>query len=138
MSDFSQTIDLLHRSLDVASLRQDVYANNLANADVPNFKRSDVNFESYLKRALDSEQYKPAVTLATDNPRHISNDTSIDYRTVQPRRVLDYLTTSKADGNNVDAEQEEMKILQNQMLYELLTSATNFQFSQVKVVLQEA
>jgi flagellar basal body rod protein FlgB len=38
----------------------------------------------------------------------------------------------------VDAEQEEMKILQNQMLYELLTSATSFQFNQVKLVLQEA
>jgi flagellar basal-body rod protein FlgB len=136
MSVFAKTVDLLHRSMDTASLRQSVYANNLANADVPNFKRSDVNFESSLSRALASESYTPKVKLDTTNPAHISNVKVTDYKTVEPRRVLDYLSTVKADGNNVDAETETNKLLQNQMLYELLTTSASFQFSQVKMVLQ--
>ena len=54
LSSFTKTIDLLHRALDVSTLRYSVSSNNLANAEVPNFKRTDVNFESQLKRALDS------------------------------------------------------------------------------------
>ena len=56
MNSFTRSIDLLQREMDVTSLRYQVTANNLANSEVPNFKRSTVNFESELKRALDSEK----------------------------------------------------------------------------------
>ena len=56
MNSFTRSIDLLQRELDVTSLRYQVSANNLANSEVPNFKRSVVNFESELKNALDSEE----------------------------------------------------------------------------------
>ncbi len=137
MTGFTKTVDLLHRALDVSSIRYEVTANNLANSEVPNFKRSDVNFESELKRALDSEKNAHnAISLSTTDPRHIQNNTVIDYTTVEPRRVTDYLSTVKANGNNVDAEQEAMNVLKTQMNYQLLTQLQNFQFSQMKVVLQ--
>ncbi len=47
-------VDPERREMDVSVLRRNVIANNLANADTPNFKRSVVNFESQLKRALAS------------------------------------------------------------------------------------
>ena len=46
MNSFTRSIDLLQREMDVTSLRYQVTANNLANSEVPNFKRSTVNFES--------------------------------------------------------------------------------------------
>ncbi len=52
MNSFNQSIDLLHRALDVNALRYQVTANNIANAEVPNFKRSSVNFESELKQII--------------------------------------------------------------------------------------
>ena len=55
-NSFLRTTDILHRALDVNSLRYTVTSNNLANSDVPNFKRTEVNFESELKRAFDSEK----------------------------------------------------------------------------------
>ena len=55
MNSFSRSVDLLQREMDVTSLRYQVSANNLANSEVPNFKRSVVNFESELKRAFESE-----------------------------------------------------------------------------------
>ena len=48
---------ILEKSLDVESLRKKVIADNVANVDVPHFKRSEVNFESELKRALDNNKY---------------------------------------------------------------------------------
>ena len=133
---FGKTIDILQRAMDVSTLRRDVIANNVANAEVPNFKRSDVDFESQLKRALDSEGYKPALEMTLTDPHHIPTSRPLDYQTVQPRRVLDYLSTSKNNGNNVDVEQESMNELQNQLTYTLLTQAENFEFGQINTVLR--
>lgn len=137
LSSFTKTIDLLHRALDVSSLRYAVSSNNLANAEVPNFKRTDVNFESELKRALDSEKHASAsFQMLASNDRHLKSKTHIDYREVKPRRVVDYMSTVKANGNNVDSEEEAMLILKTQMQYQLMTRLVNFEFKQIKSVLK--
>ncbi|MDR2600899.1 MAG: flagellar basal body rod protein FlgB [Spirochaetaceae bacterium] len=130
-SGFSKTVDLIHRSLDVSALRGSVIANNIANVEVPNFKRQEVNFESELKRALDSENARPVVEHKMTDSRHISNYNPKDYREVQPRRVMDYLSTVKNNGNNVDADQEIQLWVQNQMMYSLMANSAAFHFNQV-------
>lgn len=137
MNSFAKTTDLLHRAMDVSSLRYGVSANNLSNSEVPNFKRTYVNFESELKRALDSEIAADGqFQLATASERHIASDGVIDYRSIEPRRVLDYTSTAKANGNNVDPEQEAMELLRIQLNYQLMTQVQSFQFSQVNSVLK--
>ena len=138
MNSFSRSIDLLQREMNVANLRYQVSANNLANSEVPNFKRSTVNFESELKKAFDSEEAaKNAFHLTTTDSRHIQVNVPYDYRQVEPRRVLDYTTTSKANGNNVDAEYEANNILQIQMQYRLLTQLADFEFDQVNTAMKK-
>ena len=56
MNSFTRSVDLLQRALDVNTLRYQVSANNIALADVPNYKRTAVNFESELKKAFESEE----------------------------------------------------------------------------------
>ncbi|MCQ2592185.1 MAG: flagellar basal body rod protein FlgB [Treponema sp.] len=138
MNSFTRAIDLMQREMDVTSLRYQVSANNLANSEVPNFKRSDVNFESELKRAFESEKNaKNGLKLTTTDPRHIQINTPYDYRDVQPRRVVDYTTTAKANGNNVDAEMEANNILQIQMQYRMLTQLTSFEFGQLNTAMKK-
>ena len=116
MNTFTRSVDLLQRAMDVTSLRYQVTANNLANSEVPNFKRTVVNFESELKRAFESEEKaKNGFQLTRTDSRHIELNKPYDYRDVEPRRVVDYTTTAKANGNNVDAETEANNILQIQM-----------------------
>ena len=136
MNTFARTIDLLHRAMDVSTVRRQVIANNLANADVPNFKRSVVNFESELKRALDSERQRPPLEMATTHEKHFPNFKDRDYRDVQIRRVLDYTSTYNNNGNNVDPEQEFMLATQNQMSYTLFAQAAAFEFSQINQILR--
>jgi flagellar basal-body rod protein FlgB len=135
-SSFGKTVDILHRSMDVAVLRRQVISDNIANAEVPNFKRSTVNFEASLKKALDSEREVPLLDLQVTQKGHIPLPGPVDYRGVEPRRVLDYLTTSKNNGNNVDAEEELMASLQNQLMYTLQAQAVNFEFGQINLVLR--
>ena len=134
-TNFGRTVDILHRSMDVSLLRQDVIANNIANVDTPNFKRTVVNFETALGDALRSDRpqrFHPALT----NERHIPFHRPMDYRSVRPTRFLDHLTSSKNNDNNVDIEVETAELLTNQLLYTLMTNSLNSQLEQVNIVLR--
>jgi flagellar basal-body rod protein FlgB len=133
---FGKNLDILTREMQVTTLRRNVIANNIANADTPNFKRSDVNFEAQLKRALDSEKYVPPFQEFLTDSKDIPFNKPIDWTTVQPRRVLDYLTESKNNGNNVDIEQEGIDSLNNQLIYTTLAQVITSEFQRVNIVLK--
>lgn len=136
MNSFTRSVDLIQRALDVNTLRYSVAANNMANADVPNFKRTSVNFESQLKKAFESEEKaRNAFELKTTEPYHIKINNVIDYKTVEPQRVVDYASTEKANDNNVNVENEAMDIVKIQMQYKMLTMLESFEFSQVKTAM---
>ncbi len=132
---FGKNIDIIQRTLDAGVLRRNVIANNIANSDTPNFKRTVVNFEAQLKRALDSEKEVPPPQLLTDK-RHIPFYEPMDYRKVKPRRVLDYLTAAKNNGNNVDIEEEMMNALENQLMYQTLVQVISSEFNRVSLVVR--
>jgi flagellar basal-body rod protein FlgB len=135
-NSFGKTLDILHRNMDVSMLRQDVIANNIANADTPNFKRSVINFESQLKAALDSENEPQPMQAAMTRERHVPFSRPVDYRSVEPQRRLDYLTTADNNGNNVDVEVESMNFLNNQLLYTMMTNTVNQQFQRINMVVR--
>ena len=119
---YMKTQDILHRSMTNSMTRRKVISDNIANADVPNFKRSEVVFESAMKRALESEnieKLKVVPTQISDN-RHIQFFTPLDYKDVKPKINIDYLTTMRPDGNNVDIEKEIVKSTENQMSYMIM------------------
>jgi len=120
---WGKTQYLVERTLDVESQRRKVLADNIANADTPHFKRSEVTFEASLKRALDSEDYvkREAVPAKMTDSRHLAFYEPVDYHTVKPRLHLDYLTSMRNDGNNVDPEKETKDMLENQLRYQALT-----------------
>lgn len=132
---FGKNLAILSREMGVSVLRGNVIANNVANADTPNFKRSVVNFEAQLKRALDSEKAEAFPQYLTDR-RHIVFQKPMDWRDVTPRRVLDYLTEAKNNGNNVDVEEEGMNALNNQLLYTTLAQVVSSEFQRVNIVLR--
>ena len=138
MNTFTRSVELLHRAMDVNSLRYQVSANNIANSEVPNYKRQTVNFESELKRAFESEADKAhKFELTRTDSRHFALEEPYDWKTVEPRRVTDWTTTADANGNNVDAEYEATVVLKTQMNYRLLAQLQNFDFSQVKLAMRK-
>ncbi len=135
-SDFGKSVGLLQRAMDVSVLRRQVIANNIANADTPNFKRSTVNFESALKRALDAEKEKPPLEAFENDPRDLNFSNPPKWQDVAPRRVLDYLSQTNSNGNNVDLEQEMMDAQQNQMQYTIMAQAVSDEFNRINIVLR--
>ena len=80
---------------------------------------------------------KNGFKLSVSDERHIQINVPYDYREVQPRRVVDYVSTAKANGNNVDAETEANNILQIQMQYRMLTQLTSFEFDQLNTAMKK-
>jgi flagellar basal-body rod protein FlgB len=133
---FGRNLQLLSREMEVATMRRNIIANNIANANTPNFKRSELNFESSLKRALDSQRNRSTFPQYLTDPKHIPFDRPVDWRQVRPRQVLDYLTESKNNGNNVDIEQEGMDALSNQLMYTTLAQVISSEYQRVNIVLR--
>lgn len=135
---FMKTQTVLEKGLGASMLKRQVLADNIANVDVPHFKRSEVLFEEQLKRAIESEsteKQKAVPTLTTDS-RHIEFFKSQDFREVQPKTNIDYLTSMRADGNNVDMEKEVTEASHNQMIYSLMIERLNQNFRQLHTVMR--
>lgn len=81
-------------------VRESVLTNDLANANTPNFKPEDVNFQETLANAMS----------AGESP------TSVKY-TAYSEDV-----TNTADGNGVDSDAVNADIAENGLLYEDLTN----------------
>lgn len=126
-----KNLTMLEKSLDASVLRREVIANNIANVDVPGFKRSEVTFEAELKRALDSQR-----SVEQDEPLSTLHKGHIAYR--QPRSIdsvkamvhADYNSSMRNDGNNVDIEDEVMKMVKNQLHFSLITDRISGKFQE--------
>ncbi len=136
-SKLMQTNYLLERALDAESLRRKVIANNIANVDVPHFKRREVNFESELKRAImDKENPSNKLPGKMTDKRHIPFYVPRDINGVAPRINLDYNTTYRNDGNNVDVEKEIVDAAKNQMRFNAFVTVMNSNFRSLKYVMK--
>jgi len=133
---FEKNLSILQRGMDVSLLRYNVIANNIANSETPNFKRSVVNFEAQLKRALDAEKVKPSFPGRLRYKRGVSFFTERKYSDVKPKVVLDYLTTAKNNGNNVDIDVEMMNAVSTQLQYQTMLHAVNNEFVRLNLVLR--
>ena len=131
---------ILEKALDVESLRRKVISNNISNVDVPHFKRSEVNFESELKRAINQNEYNKQNQypgLMSDK-RHIPFSQMRDVTKVGPRVNLDYATSFRNDGNNVDIEKEMVDAAKNTMKYNSLVANLNHNYKMLKIAMKGA
>ena len=134
-----KTMNILEKGLDTALLRRQVLANNMANVSVPNFKRSEVAFESEMKRAIDSEKVareQPAIR--ANNPRHMTQFLPRDFSSVRAKVHVDYISKMRNDGNNVDLEDETSKNVRNQLQYNLMVNRMGASFRQLNQLLRLA
>ncbi len=92
---------------------QSVLSSNIANAETPNFKADNRSFADFL-----SEQQGAVRTgkASTTNRMHFS-DISSDRHLSQG--LFEQKTAQKMDGNNVNIQQEMVRMSENQLMHEL-------------------
>lgn len=120
---FDKALGIHEQALNFRAQRAEVLANNIANADTPNYKARDLDFSSVLADA--EKRQGGSFGLERTNSRHIdvqvasTGEQSLQYRTpMQP----------SIDQNTVDAQIEQSNYAQNAMDFQASFTLLNSKF----------
>ncbi len=127
------SVDLLQQGLNASWTRNAVIRNNIANAETPDFKSSDVQFESIFASSLNSSDFAGKKT----RDKHIDIGASIDTADIEAKVVLNEDTSMLFNGNNVDIEAENVKLAQNSIYYNTLQTKLNGELARLKMAIRE-
>ena len=120
-------INVLQQAADASWLRNTILTNNIANVDTPNYKRQDVQFETYLIEQLAGgdtmDSYVNDMDLSTLEPTIYTDQSNLSYR---------------LDGNNVDIDTENVELASEQIKYEALTNSINAEFTRMRQAMGKA
>lgn len=126
----SITTALYQKALDGIWQRQKAISNNIANAETPGYKTLKVSFEDALKSEVSKIQKNSTATNgALQNYKSIS-DSDISVDTVDT-------TTSRADGNNVDLDAENVEMSKTVLEYNYLVRGLSDTYSRLKYAIRE-
>ena len=115
---FPSHLSNLERGLDRTVQRQGLLMTNIANANVPGYKRKDVDFNI----ALQDEMSKGRSSIDPTGPNG---------------GVEENQGSVRVDGSSVDPEQEALGIAQTELRYQTLSDLTTSYFSGLKNVIRE-
>ena len=134
-NNFMKTQFLLTKAMSAETLRHTVLTNNVANADTPYFKRSDVLFESELKKALKEDSPVPFKAFRT-NEKHFPFHQAKNYQLVEPKIHLEFETTFRNDKNNVDIDKEMVEVAKSTMRFNAFTSMMSRNFKKMNMLMR--
>jgi flagellar basal-body rod protein FlgB len=120
----------LERSLPVLEASQRVLANNVANANTPNFIPTRVSFEDSLRQAIHNGA--PSIPLKLTHERHLS------LQAQQPALVAgpDVYAASRTDQSKFDVDREMVELLKNSSRYDIFSSILRDRYQQMREVLR--
>ena len=116
---------ILKKSMDASANRADVISNNMANVNVPGYKRHYVTFEETLDNAINNSSMK------LTREKHINTGTEFG----QIKEQKDNSTSIRADGNNVDLENEMINNAANALMYNAVVTQANSRMATTKYVI---
>jgi flagellar basal-body rod protein FlgB len=111
--NFDSALGIHADALRVRSQRAEMLASNLANADTPNYKARDIDFQSAMKMAMDSQA--PS-SLKSTNSKHFS--TQVNSLSTSPAVQYRSVMQDSLDGNTVDTQIEQSQFMENAVQYQ--------------------
>lgn len=114
MFDINAHLGVHAQALRLRAMRSELIANNLANADTPDFKARDIDFRAALSAS--AAQVK-GVSLATTRANHLSASAAGGGSLEAATRYRVPLAPS-LDGNTVDVQVEQAAFAENAVRYQ--------------------
>ncbi|HIH96171.1 MAG TPA: flagellar basal body rod protein FlgB [Thermoplasmata archaeon] len=124
---------VLKNSLRASAQRHEVIANNIANVNTPNFKKSRVSFENELKSALKTSG---GSSLVCTSSKHMSGSVRSP-ASVMPKEMLVEKTAMSLNGNNVDVDEEMTELAKNTIYYNALVELMKSKINMLKTAVRE-
>lgn len=116
MPKINNIVDLLEAGIKTESLRQKTIASNIANLETPGYRRTDVNFEQLLAKAMDSSG-------------------KVDLREIEPLLHKPKNTPIKSNGNDVNLDVEVGEIVKNALRYKAYIRLLNKKYNQIDLAI---
>ncbi|WMJ24254.1 flagellar basal body rod protein FlgB [Paludicola sp. MB14-C6] len=110
---------LLSKSLDGLWARQQAISDNITNYETPGYKKKVVSFEDELAEAINNLKGTKLEKMDTIRKSNIFEN-------------IDNVQGLRADGNNVDIEQENIELARNQLQYSMAIRQLNDNFSRLR------
>jgi len=125
--DLDSAFGIHQQALLIRSRRAEILASNIANADTPNYKARDIDFQALLNQA---EASAAASRMTTTNANHFSGNgsdsgISIELKYRQPLQP-------SLDGNSVDSEFEKAEFTRNALQYQVSLSMLSGRIKNLK------
>jgi flagellar basal-body rod protein FlgB len=126
------TTEVLSASLRGHAARNTALANNIANAETPGYKRVDVQFEAALAEALESDRARlrrggEVIDVGLGGGREV-DEAAPAVRSIGT-------TTMRADGSNVDPDDEMAQLSANQLAHQTVVSLLDKRFTQFRTAI---
>ncbi|KYH35083.1 flagellar basal body rod protein FlgB [Clostridium tepidiprofundi DSM 19306] len=112
------TYNLIRKRMNASVLQQKVIAHNIANINTKGYKKFDVVFDEMLNDNKD-------ISMKVTDKKHFSSSGFDD----DVRVVRDESSSMRKDGNNVDIDNEMVKLASNTLMYNALVSEIRNRFS---------
>ncbi|CAM5790105.1 flagellar basal body rod protein FlgB [Castellaniella caeni] len=132
----SKDFDFQQQALALRQQRQEILASNIANADTPNYKARDIDFNATLREALGEGGLPrlPDTALTLTSARHIPARA----HTTGPAQELYRVPTQPSlDGNTVEMNVERVQFADNTAKYQTDLSVLNTQIKQLIAAMQQ-
>jgi len=118
---------ILQAGMKTAYLNQRLLANNIANADTPNFRPTELKFQETLLAHL---QGSGIVSLRKTHPRHM------EFTSFRPQ-LISKSRIAKNDQNNVDLDEQLVKMAENASRFGMYTRLMSKRFSETVEMLRQ-
>lgn len=124
----------LEAAVNAAEMRQRVISNNIANADTPHFKRSEVLFEQLLEESMGSTKIRKLSGNKTDY-RHIAIGSEAS-KVPMAKVTTDVTTSMNNNQNNVDIDREMSLLAKNQLSYNFYIQQINHDLKMMRTAIE--
>ena len=134
MPNIEQTLGIHEQALKLRAYRMELIASNLANADTPNYKAKDINFNELLSSYKTSgEMHGKGSAMRTSHPRHLGGAQSGGNMADAQYRVSNQ---PAIDGNTVDTQVEKSAMMENSVHYQATLTFINGKISTLNKALK--
>ena len=116
--------------MTAATIRQEVIANNIANVNTPNYRKSVVNFEELLAREIYGEEPDGKLKMYRTHDKHLP-PTPLKFH-AEPTIIEDTTNIMRVDNNNVDIDIEMATLAKNQLYYNALATELGAHVTRMK------
>jgi flagellar basal-body rod protein FlgB len=134
---FGSTVAMLKDASTGAGESHAAIANNIANVNTPNFKRTDVTFKESLASELPRYEDSDELALVTDSDKQIPAGPDFNPEPFSVSHSLDDTQQMRVDGSNVDVDQEMAKLALNSSYGQTMSTLLSQQYSRIREAIQE-